>query len=130
MWSYTQTTGKMLRPDGTLAATGYSGSPAGINDPSKQSIHDVGPCPQGSYTMELITGPDGEAVDYDHKAKPVIRLIPSPKNSMFGRSGFLIHGDTTPPGHASLGCIIMPHNIRLEIQQSIDAGDAELDVRK
>ena len=36
-------------------------------------------------------------------------LIPSPTNEMFGRSEFLIHGDSLEhPGAASEGCIILP----------------------
>jgi hypothetical protein len=45
---------------------------------------------------------------------------------MFGRSGFLIHGDSIiRPGTASRGCIILAREIREQIAAS---GDADLEV--
>jgi hypothetical protein len=40
---------------------------------------------------------------------------------MFGRSGFLIHGDNAEMNHtASDGCIILSHDIREQIDESED----------
>jgi hypothetical protein len=45
---------------------------------------------------------------------------------MFGRTGFLIHGDSLQhPGRASNGCIILPRPIRDRIAAS---GDDQLTV--
>jgi hypothetical protein len=49
------------------------------------------------------------------------RHVMDPKNKMFGRSGFLIHGDSfVKPGKASRGCIIMGRLIRNAIAASGD----------
>ena len=51
----------------------------------------------------------------------VLRLTPAPTNEMFGRDGFLIHGDSIEhPGSASHGCIILPRAIREAIAKSDD----------
>jgi len=56
----------------------------------------------------------------------VLPLTPSLNNQMFGRSGFLIHGDSVVnPGTASEGCIILPRAVR---QQIWGAGDHVLQV--
>jgi hypothetical protein len=129
MWTYHQVSGAMVRPDNSLAATGYSGHGQGKNDPNSESIHDLGPCPRGMWRMEVIKGIDGEACDYEGKKQPVIRLHPKPGTNTYGRSGFLVHGDSvSEPGTASLGCIIQPHNIRVEMANDIDAGDEDLEV--
>jgi hypothetical protein len=48
-------------------------------------------------------------------------LTPDSTNQMFGRSGFLMHGDgVKDPGAASLGCVIMPHSVREEVWNSND----------
>ena len=50
-----------------------------------------------------------------------IPLIPDPDNQMFGRDHFLCHGDSlVEPGSASEGCIIMPHQTRVEMWESND----------
>ncbi|MGK3131451.1 tlde1 domain-containing protein [Pantoea sp. C8B4] len=55
-----------------------------------------------------------------------MRLQPAPSNVMYGRAGFLIHGDSVAhPGGASNGCIVMPLNIRHKIWSS---GDRQVEV--
>jgi hypothetical protein len=118
MWTFSQLTGDMWHGDPEPAATGYSGAePNGKNKPNMQEIPDVGPLPCGYYT----TGPPFD----DPKHGPfVLRLVPDPTNQMFGRSGFLIHGDSIEhPGAASEGCIILPRNVRQRIWYS---GDRDL----
>jgi hypothetical protein len=100
-------------------ATGYSGAePNGKNKPNMEAVVGIGPIPCGYYT---ITGPPYN----DLKHGPfVLKLIPDPTNQMFGRSDFLMHGDSIEnPGCASKGCIIMPRNIRERVWNS---GDREL----
>jgi len=104
MWSYDQATGDLFKTDGELVATGYSGFGPGKNAPTWQDHHDVGPIPRGRYSIgaprDLAGGPHGPFV---------LPLTPSPSNQMWGRRGFLIHGDGLGDhaGSASHGCIIL-----------------------
>ena len=84
-WQYRQHDGEFLH-DGVFIGTGYSGSGIGRNDTSYQDVHDVGPLPCGTYTI-------GQPFTDPEKGPLVFSLIPSPNDEMFGRSGFLIHGD-------------------------------------
>jgi hypothetical protein len=125
MWQYVQGTGQMYDPSGNLLATGYSGawdgqSPAGgdgdfRNKPEAQCEPDKGPLPAGDYTI-------GPAHTDLHKGPVVMRLEPYAGNAMCHRAGFLIHGDkkNAPPGSASNGCIILPHDARLAIDANAD----------
>jgi hypothetical protein len=114
MWSYSQSRGELLHNDEHVAF-GYSGADAGKNNPAYQNVHNVGPIPQGLYVIEPIDG------DYEGKKAPVLRLVPNSENQMFGRDGFLIHGDSASnPGTASQGCIIMAHWVREQIGSSGD----------
>lgn len=118
MWTYEQSSGDLLF-DGRLIATGYSGHGAGVNDPALQGVKDVGPLPQGKYTI-------GPAVQ-DPQTGPVsMHLIPDAANEMYGRGSFLIHGDNEACDHtASEGCIILPREVRERIAGS---GDRTLQV--
>jgi hypothetical protein len=78
-----------------------------------QNVPKVGPLPEGLYTR-------GKLVPQSHLGKDAIELIPAPSNQMFGRSDFYLHGDTTPSGKASEGCIIQPHDVRMEFNSSDD----------
>jgi hypothetical protein len=126
MWTYTQGTGMMYNPDGTPLAQGYSGNWDGTQPPggptdyrnqsADQALHNQGPIPVGTYTI-------GAAFDDPGGKGPVVmRLTPDPNNQMFGRAGFMIHGDLAPPlsGQASDGCIILDHPSR---QTIADSGD-------
>jgi hypothetical protein len=113
MWVYEQVTGD-IRYDGKVIASGYSGHGEGKNDPSKQNVRMVGPIPEGYYTIE----PPRETKSHGPYVMP---LIPFPQNQMFGRSGFMIHGDSIKaPGTASEGCIIVGRTVREAIWQSND----------
>ena len=118
MWTYKQTNGE-LSHDGALAGTCYSGYETGKNNPAMQGVENAGPVPQGLYS---IGAP--ECVDSPGPHGPfVLRLTPDPANTMFGRSGFLIHGDSIArPGFASRGCIIAGRLIREAIAASGDTG--------
>jgi hypothetical protein len=120
-FQYQQSTG-ILTHDGEELAAGYSGHEDGVNNPAAQDQHGIGPIPQGVYTIEP---PHADA-----QVGPVaMNLIPSPTNEMFGRGDFLIHGDTAAMDHtASHGCIIMPHNVRIEVGTAVVAGDNQLTV--
>ena len=103
-----------------MLAQGYSGAePNGKNNPLAQSLTDVGPIPQGTYTVE-------EPVDTIEHGPYALALTPDPANEMFGRAGFLMHGDSfTHPGNASEGCIILPLFARNRVWES---GDHVLEV--
>lgn len=118
MWTYEQNTGRLYRSDGTHAATGYAGgnegdNPEGVNNHAMQGIKSVGPLPVGRYTF-------GEVIMQSHLGPFAIPLIPDRDNVMLGRGGFFCHGDTTPSGNASQGCIIMPRAVRNEMYASDD----------
>jgi len=119
MWTYAQKTGALLQ-DGRLVATGYSGFDEGKNNPALQAMHDVGPIPQGDWT---ILGPP---VNTAVHGPFVLTLKPAAGTNTFGRSGFLMHGDSIPePGSASRGCIIMSRVARELVWSS---GDTDLEV--
>jgi hypothetical protein len=119
-WIYEQSTGKLWK-DGEVVAKGYSGCNDGKNNCDAQEQHNVGPIPVGSYTI----GPPRDINGGAH-GPYVLPLVPASTNEMFGRSGFLIHGDNIhTPGTASEGCIIMDRGTRTNIWAS---GDLHLEV--
>lgn len=85
-WVYRQSTGELLKPDGTRHAFGFAGQREGLNNPAKQDVKNTGPLPIGDYTMS------GWIDNDPHLGMCVIVLTPLPSNSMFGRSAFRIHG--------------------------------------
>lgn len=118
-WTYAQKTGE-LQQDGKHVATGYSGAADGKNNPEKQSVPNVGPIPQGSWT---ITGPPANTAEH---GPYVLRLTPGEETDTFGRSGFLMHGDSkNAPGTASHGCVIVGRLVREQVWES---GDRNLEV--
>jgi hypothetical protein len=100
-WTYVQSTGELIDPEGEVAAVGYSGRDGGLNKPSMQDLHDVGPIPVGFYrccapVYHTRLGPDA------------IPLVPFPGNFMFTRGGFYVHGDNAAQNcSASEGCIVI-----------------------
>lgn len=118
-WTYAQKTGE-LQQDEQHVATGYSGAGEGKNNPDMQSVRNVGPIPEGDWT---IVGPP---VNTPEHGPYVLQLIPNDGTETFGRSGFLMHGDSkSAPGTASHGCVIMPRIVR---EQVWDSGDRDLQV--
>jgi len=119
MWIYEQITGRLISPTGGLMATGYSGAGKGKNNPTEENVQNVGPIPVGLYDIEP---PEDSPIHGPY----ALRLLPDAGNAMFGRSEFLIHGDSMErPGSASEGCIIMPRFARERIW---DSGDHRLQV--
>src|ERR1017187_3142261 len=115
MWEYQQTAHTILRPDGSvLTNQSYSGHGAGLNNPAMQNIPNVGPIPQGPYTLSPF---------FTHPllGKLVARFMPKPGNTECGRSGCDLHGDNqylNPRGMGGGGVVGEPY--RLEISQSAD----------
>lgn len=119
MWIYQQSTGKLI---GTLHSwNGYAGHGPGKNNPDMQDMHCVGPLPRGFYTI-------GEPHDTETHGPCVLALTPDPGQELFGRSGFLVHGDSMGhPGEASQGCIVVPMVARIGLWHS---GDRRLEVTR
>lgn len=115
MWIYSQKNGTLTNPSETiLVGVGYSGFGVGKNNPDMESVHNVGPIPKGRYDI-------GPAHNTTTHGPVVLALTPDPSNQMYGRSAFLIHGDSiAAPGTASHGCIIQARNIRQAIDASSD----------
>jgi len=116
---YKQSTGEWFH-EGELLGTGYAGRDNGKNNPSMQGVHNIGPIPEGWYTIgEVIT-------NGGHLGPYVFPLTPDDSNEMFGRGGFFLHGDSiSNPGSASNGCIIQNRLVRTHIFQT---GDKRLQV--
>ena len=114
MFTYSQSTGTMTDPTGAALATGYSGNGDTMNDPDSQNVEGHGPVPQGTYRI-------GPANTVPHLGPIAMALTPDPANTMFGRSGFFIHGDNVLMNHtASEGCIILDRTSRQTIANSDD----------
>jgi len=119
MWTYRQTTGELLH-NSTLVAKGYSGHAEGYNQPSLQRVRCVGPIPQGEWAFQ------GPPFDSQSHGPYILHIVPKSNTDTFGRSGFLLHGDSVShPGLASEGCIIMPRSVREQVWNS---GDRDLEV--
>jgi hypothetical protein len=101
-------------------AKGYAGHGIGKNNPDLQHVKNVGPIPLGWYTIE------GEPFTHPRCGQFCLRLVPDAENEMFGRSGFLLHGDNAA-GTASEGCIVAP---RAERELIVSEGYKRLQVVK
>jgi hypothetical protein len=109
-WTFEITTGKWYDLDGKFVSKGYAGgncgkNKEGIDNPAMEDKPDIGPLPEGWYTF-------GEVIMESHLGKYAIPLMPDEDNVMYGRKDFYLHGDTTPPGNASEGCIVQPYTTR------------------
>lgn len=116
MHAYAQSSGNWFE-DGLLIGSGYAGGnlgkqPQGRNNPLMQAVHSVGPIPQGVYDIE------GPPFTHPTAGPFCMRLIPRAQTNTFGRSGFMVHGDTAIPGNASEGCIVLPRAVREKIWNS------------
>lgn len=120
-FQYSQSTGTITH-NGEPFGTGYSGHGQGLNNSDMQNVRGVGPLPQGFYTIQPPT--------VHPKLGPVaMELLPYSTNTMFLRDGFFIHGDTAAMNHtASDGCIVLNHDVRVSIAESVLAGDNKLEV--
>jgi hypothetical protein len=109
-WIYSQSSGQLTR-NGQRIAAGYSGAGVGRNNPAEQAVRNVGPIPQGRYSI-------GPEFDAPVQGPCTMRLTPEGHDAL-GRDGFLIHGDNAAHD-ASTGCIILPPQARRQIAASDD----------
>lgn len=113
MHTYSQSSGNW-RLEGESLFTGYSGNKEGKNNPLLENVRDVGPIPRGLYQIS-------EPFDTETHGPFVMRLMPIGATYTFGRSGFLLHGDSiTNPGTASEGCIVASRLARERVAASLD----------
>lgn len=108
MYQYEVKTGRWYGPG--MSGVGYSGHGPGRNNPSMEAVQNVGPTPRGDYTI-------GHSYDDPHLGPIVMHLDPKSGTETFGRSLFRIHGNNAA-NDASHGCIILNHDLRLEIAHS------------
>jgi hypothetical protein len=114
-WEYSQSTGQLSYDGVPFGDPGYAGRGAGLNNPEMQGVRNIGPVPQGDYTMGDTSNYNWNNRDHPY-ATP---LIPASGNDMHGRSGFLIHGGPKQPTYsASEGCIIMPDGTRIYLDRT------------
>ncbi len=105
-----------------LDSRAYSGQPEARNNPARVRERSMGPIPPGFYRI-------GTAYKHPTKGPVVMRLTPVAGTDVFGRSGFLIHGDSIKaPGTASHGCIITTRKAREHIATLAARGTATLQV--
>jgi len=115
-WNYNQSNG-YLSHRGMLVGQGYSGHGNGVNNPAMQNVPNVGPIPQGEWTIGAVIE------QHPTLGEIVLPLLPAEGTETFGRSGFFMHGDEIDaPGEdlASHGCIVMPRNVREAVAYSGD----------
>lgn len=105
VWVFDSLSGR-LSLDGAFVCFAYSGHGAGRDNPQLETVADVGPIPEGSYSISLEP-----AGSHANLGDPVLRFTPLPGTEMHGRSGFLGHGDNAKHD-ASLGCIVFPYGPR------------------
>ena len=122
-WKFRVTEGLLLDPSGNVVwKSAYAGgnegkNPEGVNNIAMQDQHNIGPLPQGKYTMTQLV------LQHPRLGPYVILLTPDAANEMFGRGDFRVHGDRTDPTlvhAASEGCIIVPRFIREKMWTSDD----------
>ena len=111
MWQFSQSTG-LMRSGRARVGYGWAGQREGRNNPAMQDVPGVGPLPQGHYLI-------GEPHNSPHTGPYTLDLSPALTNTMFGRSGFRIHGAAADhPELSSEGCIILPRFFREIIWES------------
>ena len=94
---------------------GYAGRRNGRNNHLAQELKGVGPLPVGFYRV---------AVRHHGRFRaPAFALEPFTTNTMFGRSGFWIHG-----GIHSEGCIMLDRHVRQLVAALVGLGFTKLRV--
>jgi hypothetical protein len=118
LFQYKQSTGLMQQigaGSATPHVTGYSGHGNGVNNPAMQNVPNIGPIPQGTYTIgepEVYHSHGGDLANS-------MKLTPDPSNVMYGRGGFWIHAGMADGSQtASEGCIIFDSAARQMIINS------------
>lgn len=112
-WTWDQSAGLMLDPDGKRYCGGYSGKGEGLNNPAMQHVVATGPIPQGMWRIGPLEAKSKRT------GRNISRLEPLPGTNTFGRSAFQIHGDNAKGNRtASSGCIIIAPQFRISMINS------------
>jgi hypothetical protein len=120
MLSYSQKTG-LLSNEGVALGYGYAGRDKGLNNPDYEMVKNTGPIPVGVWEFGIWhnSAEFGPIVCY---------LRPVGGQNVFGRGGFMIHGDNKKMNYsASEGCIILSRNLRIKIR---DSGEKQIVVTR
>ena len=97
---------------------GYSGAGQGLDNPADETVPDVGPIPQGLWTIG--------AWHDDPELGPCVAALTPVDHDACGRDGFYIHGDNSAVDHTgSHGCIVTTRYVREAMR---DSGDTALTV--
>ena len=119
--TYNNSTGRLVCTNESgrtvVDETGYAGTGAGRNNPAMENVQNVGPIPQGNYSVG--TGHAG-----GHTGPQTLNVDPVAGTNTHGRTAFRIHGNNRR-NDASQGCIIMSRGTRDTIS---NAGGARLRV--
>ena len=86
-WTYSISQRTLTYPSGYDTAAGYSGNHEGYNNPDRVQDHNIGPIPPGTYDI-------GPAFTHPLAGPITMRLTAHAGTNLYGRSGFMIHGDT------------------------------------
>lgn len=116
MLTFRISTGELFGPSGDSWGKGYSGHDAGIDNPADEGIPNVGPIPEGLWTI-------GIPEDSPNTGPFTLPLAPAEGTDARGRSDFRIHGDLVGEVGkelASHGCIILARAIRERINAESD----------
>ena len=111
--TYSQAHPRMLL-DGKpiMGAPLYSGHGPGLNNPLRESMHDIGPIPAGLWHIVRWD-------DHHGDKGPVVAVLEPIGHDAYGRTGFLVHGDNSKGDFsASHGCIVASHAIRQAMRES------------
>jgi hypothetical protein len=113
-WTYEQSTGVLLNPDGEQIAVGYSGAKGpSLNNPEREHLRGSGPIPRGRY--EIRPARTSRAVG------PIALDLVPVGHTAHGRSALMIHGDNRHMNRtASSGCIVLGRWARIRVSKSPD----------
>jgi RHS repeat-associated protein len=120
LWEYAQATGVLTyindqSGERRVVATGYAGHGNGVNNPAMEDVANIGPIPQGRWTIGASRDDPGGL------GPTVMNLDANEGTDTHGRDLFRIHGDNSRCDQsASEGCIILGPAARQEIANSGD----------
>ena len=104
---------EILDETSRILAFGYSGHGFYRDDPHAEKRSNEGPLPAGTYQLSgpVSTTLGGKEVG---PSSWHLNLI---TGKLYGRAGFMIHGDTEEEDHsASDGCIVTPYWVRSQFK--------------
>lgn len=112
----------------------YSGSISGggYNNPAMENVRNTGPTPSGQWNVtgvaQTLTNSSGQTSAHQN----VLHLQPAAGTETYGRTDIRAHGDnSTAPGTASSGCLIVPRDVRQTLAGMVQqGGQVRIEVRR